>query len=1493
MNIYNSAGGLLASVVVDDNSYRNRAIMGDHNLTLYFSLAVHLEIPVGSYVEYQNVRYTLERPEALKMKHSRLFEYTVIFEAYQSCAKRWKFRNTVDGRLKFPLTATPREHLQMFVDNMNRRDSGWTVGACIVAEERLISYDHCYCIEALQQIAQEYETEFEIVGKTVSLHKIEYNKSTPLALSYGRGNGFKPNVGRSNSSDTMPVEILFVQGGDRNINPSEYGGRELLLPKGQTLTYEGRTYVASNDGLSIQRSDRALSSQSEDSLDCTDIYPKRVGIVGQVITVDAEKNFYDFTDRNSSADPCPNYEECLIEGETMTVIFQSGMLAGREFEVKYIHNAKTEKGVQKLGRRFEIVPQEEDGQTMPNATFKPAAGDTYVVYHCYMPQSYIRDDAHQAGASWDMFRAAAKYLYEHEEQRFTFTGELDGIWAKQDWENIGGKILLGGYVSFTDARFQSTSVLVRITGIKDYINNPHSPEITLSNETITSGFGSEFKKVQSEEVVIEDNYRRGEQFTKRRFRDAQETMRMLEQSLIEGFSDSISPIAAQMLQLLVGDESLQFRFVNSHTAANPTIVNPVFAFNGATGVFTVTGGYFLQHLTVGINTIQSSHDVSEYLWWSVQAYTSAVLDDPDKRYYLYLKCPTAGSVNCQYILSETAIKMEGVSGYYHFLVGVLNSEFEGERSFATLYGFTEITGGRITTDKIVSSDGQTYFNLLLGEIGGKITFKNGTSGLANISEWSSFYTGLQDELQHLQDQLDGVIETWYYSGEPTLNNLPASQWTTTTLKDEHIGDLYYDKATGKAYRFMNDSGTYKWVLLADSDIARALAAAAEAQDTADSKRRVFVAQPTNAQAYDVGDMWVNATYGNLYHNAILRCVTAKAAGATFSINHWTEAAAYTDDTTVNALIHALNDDDTFTLVEKRPVRDALKQICATEEDSVGGGFVVQSETPVIGDAWTVETDSSSLFYGWKKSNLHTDNKGCSVRVTIRALKAGDVTISIGSAAEGQYDYAVLGKLDVTDVITEAGVVDDSKVAVSSKSSQGTRITHTFANVSVGTHTFEVAYRKDVSQSTQPDNGYYKIEGDGIVADGTLKAAYDKCIAAGNITRANSLSTAANALFYYAYHTGSVWENEDTELADGVAFRNQLIAYFSALMKLLSTASEEIAEAKITAATTALEAAIQSGDEATLSAAVADIEAFGRTIISGGHIITNLIDTDELVAKNVFSKDGKFQILADGTMKAVNGEFSGKITATSGSIDGLQVQRLRNPFGKITDSFTPINEDNVVSDILGGSSGRYAYNLDWTTASSGRRQTIIGAVSITAPSGKYFYENGRKYTLFESSYECSEMIGYGTEDEFYGWIVVNRTSFSTNYNFGREITPLAFGKVTGTSSGASFAQCKFTNKDDAKVGTNKVMDITRVGEGCYWLYVPRSWFVSAGYIYADLCGYGYCYGGSSPIKATVTNIAATTLSGYNVWRIEISTSDDASENDGSFFFKLFNMAQWDD
>lgn len=201
----------------------------------------------------------------------------------------------------------------------------------------------------------------------------------------------------------------------------------------------------------------------------------------------------------------------------------------------------------------------------------------------------------------------------------------------------------------------------------------------------------------------------------------------------------------------------------------------------------------------------------------------------------------------------------------------------------------------IIADAIKFSSGESvkdYIDNAVGEVNTKVD-----DAISDLSENISFVNQLSKDLEAVKNQIDGAIETWFYKPVPTLSNEPAVNWTTNEAKDRHLGDLYYD-GNGKAYRFQMSGTSYVWQVITDSDITKALANAKAAQDTADGKRRVFVSTPTNSSAYDVGDLWVNATYGS-YKNDLLRCKTAKQANAQFSIGHWELASKYTDDTKAN------------------------------------------------------------------------------------------------------------------------------------------------------------------------------------------------------------------------------------------------------------------------------------------------------------------------------------------------------------------------------------------------------------------------------------------------------------------------------------------------------------------------------------------------------------------------------------------------------------------
>lgn len=749
-----------------DSSYRYRSLMSKPQLVLKFSLSEFVEIPVGAWCEYQGVKYKLGSPENIKKNGTRNIEYTLTLGTLEDNMSLYKMRNPVDKRLKWSMCAKPHELVEAIVWNLNQRDGAgvWKVGECLDAAEQTVEFNHTYVDAALQDVANKFETEWEINDYTISLHKVEYFKDDPLPLAYGKGNGFEPGVGRTTQSDELPIKRLYVQGGDRNIDRSKYGSAELLLPKSQTLVYEGRIYQSDAEGYSIERIDKVSDAVKEDSLDCSEIYPSRVGTVSAVECIDAGKNFYDIIDNSIPAEL--NFNDYVIEGETATIIFQKGMLAGddKQFEFKYNHSE----------RRFELVPQEIDGVTMPNETFSPAVGDTYAIFGIMLPDSYICNNTDKTGASWDMFHEAARKLYENEDQKFTFTGTLQGLWAKKNWLRVGGRLKVGGYVLFTDEQFAPDGIPIRITGIKEFLTSPYAPVLEISNSVSGKSVSSQLREIGQNEVATDNSIRNAVSYTKRRFRDVKETMAMLEDSMLDNFTNSINPLTVQTMMMLVGDESLQFRFVASKT--DLTAVGDGITYDNTAKQLHIPHG-FIQHMTLGIGTISSSHADSEYKVWEMNEYLSPYLDNGAKKYYLYAKVSrTDTTVKGDFLLSDRAIKMTDVAGYYHLLVGILNSEYDGERSYVSLYGFSEILPGRITTDKIVSSDGKTYFDLLLGEIGGNIKFIASDGSLKDVADLErTDLDYLKEAFKDATTEIDGGVALSGFVGvRDALKNVIAA-----------------------------------------------------------------------------------------------------------------------------------------------------------------------------------------------------------------------------------------------------------------------------------------------------------------------------------------------------------------------------------------------------------------------------------------------------------------------------------------------------------------------------------------------------------------------------------------------------------------------------------------------------------------------------------------------------------------------------------------------
>lgn len=348
------------------------------------------------------------------------------------------------------------------------------------------------------------------------------------------------------------------------------------------------------------------------------------------------------------------------------------------------------------------------------------------------------------------------------------------------------------------------------------------------------------------------------------------------------------------------------------------------SFNVRKGTYHKAGNHFYWRLVIGRDEDPVELEGKKYHYIDLSDTDCATASDVPAKGDVLNQCGNRTDVERQNCLIFSAVDTYSPSiSLYHGInsYSFANKEFVGygvnkqtNKAFFNVYGDMYV-GDRPTKDNgyegssYVKYDSATKQVVIKGKLSAKSTV-DGKELSQYIKENSA--KGLTEEqvnniinnsqvIADLQNQVDGAIETWFYDGVPTLTNAPASSWTTNKDKDTHLGDLYYDNKTGKAYRFAKDGNTYKWTIITDTDIAKALADASKAQETADGKMKVFSSQPT--PPYQVGDIWVNATYpsdGSTYKNEVLRCQTDKKAGSQFAIADWIKASKYTDDTVANA-----------------------------------------------------------------------------------------------------------------------------------------------------------------------------------------------------------------------------------------------------------------------------------------------------------------------------------------------------------------------------------------------------------------------------------------------------------------------------------------------------------------------------------------------------------------------------------------------------------------
>lgn len=388
------------------------------------------------------------------------------------------------------------------------------------------------------------------------------------------------------------------------------------------------------------------------------------------------------------------------------------------------------------------------------------------------------------------------------------------------------------------------------------------------------------------------------------------------------------------------------------------------SFNVRKGTYHKAGNHFYWRLVIGRDEEPVELEGKKYHYIDLSDTDCATASDVPAKGDVLNQCGNRTDVERQNCLIFSAVDTYSPSiSLYHGInsYSFANREYveygvnkQNNKAFFNVYGDMYV-GDRPTKEN--GYEGSSYIRYDSSTKQVSVKAKISAKSTVDGKELSQYFK----KIGELQNQVDGAIETWFYDGVPTLENAPAISWKTDNDKKIHLGDLYYDNKTGKAYRFAKDSNTYKWTIITDTDIAKALSDASKAQETADGKMKVFSSQPT--PPYQVGDIWVNATYpsdGSTYKNEVLRCQTNKAAGSQFAIGDWIKASKYTDDTVANAAKKAAEDAQKAAQTAQTDIKNLGKTVTDNKKEFdnyVTDGYLEPSEIAAMAqDSKRLEDD---------------------------------------------------------------------------------------------------------------------------------------------------------------------------------------------------------------------------------------------------------------------------------------------------------------------------------------------------------------------------------------------------------------------------------------------------------------------------------------------------------------------------------------------------------
>lgn len=706
--------GTIIKVYPSDESELTTGVMTSGKVVLHFRSDQDIRLKQGATIEFLGNTYTLVYPQETKKLWRGYLEYIATFysSAEQLKHKLLKGPSNI-ARTSFVFAGSPTDFATLVARSMGHE---WSVGNCVATSyDKTIAFKEESCWAALGRVAEEFHTEWVIEGKSISLRKDERYKDDPLPLSYGKGNGFLSGVSQRGNADNLPISRLYVLGSSRNIDPTKYGASTLHLPKswsGEGMrTDEAGNYIELIEG-----------NGAEGAMELSDLYPHRVGVVSSVVVANEAKHFYDVIDTSIPEEL--NYNDYRIRGEKAILKFATGALAGRQFEIRQSETALS--GYHHQERRFELIPSEQDGFIMPSREWAPKAGDKYAIFGIALPQEYV------TRAENELLKEAIRTLSERSLPQFTFEGEVDGIWAKRKWLEIGGKLVPGGHVLFSDPEFHPEGTVIRITSMAQKVNNPTAPSITLSTALVGGSLWNVLNRAEAQEVLSQKRDRELQRSQRQSYEQALEHIGMVERAVegVEGFSKRIKPSVIETMGLLVGSQATQLDFVERYGSLKsvPMAIN----YNPTDKRVTISNA-FIRHQTIGITSITNARKPTDYRYWSVARYTSPALTDMEQSYYIYAKVEREGKGG-NYLLSPDPLPFETTT-HYHLLVGTLSSVIDGDRAYNRLYGFSMVTPGQILTDTISSANGNMTIDLQNGSIiSDQIEFRRPDGSTKSVEE---------------------------------------------------------------------------------------------------------------------------------------------------------------------------------------------------------------------------------------------------------------------------------------------------------------------------------------------------------------------------------------------------------------------------------------------------------------------------------------------------------------------------------------------------------------------------------------------------------------------------------------------------------------------------------------------------------------------------------------------------------------------------------------